>query len=285
MPEDDQELSTSTLRVGGWVPPVSATDPATKDPVTDSAQPALAPREALGQWAVSRLGTRAARRRALALAQRRGVVAGAAAVTVVLGVAGLLVTVTSRSEYPAVAQGALTELPATDAPPPAASSPSPSQSSASHAGASRSPASRPSPTRNNGTARPAPFQEYFEAESHHNVIAGKARSMPRDDASGGYLVRFVGDGEDNFLRFTGLTVPGSDTYNVQIRYISGEPRQATVLVNGRLFLENLTFPATVDWYTVGVLTLRIPLKDGANTIELRNDHEDAPDFDRIDVTR
>ncbi|GGN48853.1 hypothetical protein FHR83_008669 [Actinoplanes campanulatus] len=109
--------------------------------------------------------------------------------------------------------------------------------------------------------------------------------MPRDDASGGYLVRFVGNNEANFLRFTGLKVPDSDIYNAQIRYISGDPRQATILVNGRPFLENLTFPASPDWYTVDVLTLRIPLKAGANTIEVRNDNDDAPDFDRIDLSR
>nr|BFE70138.1 hypothetical protein GCM10020092_034390 [Actinoplanes digitatis] len=99
--------------------------------------------------------------------------------------------------------------------------------------------------------------------------------MPRDDASDGLVVRFVGNGEANFLRFTGLTVPDSGIYNARVQYISGEPRGTTVLVNGRL-VENLTFPASPDWYTVDSLTLRLTLHAGANTIEVRNDTDYAP---------
>lgn len=108
--------------------------------------------------------------------------------------------------------------------------------------------------------------------------------MPRDDASDGLVVRFVGNNESNFLRFTGLTVPDSGSYSVRIQYISGDPRDTTILVNGRS-LGNLTFPASPDWYTVDALSLRLSLNAGANTIEMRNDTDYAPDFDRIDVTR
>ncbi|MEU7903504.1 hypothetical protein [Actinoplanes sp. NPDC049118] len=215
--------------------------------------------------------------------------------TTALAVAGVVVAFVARSESPApAAQLPLTPLPAAVAPPPATSpsddsspsiSPVPPPASKS-AGVGGPPASRRSstPVTRTEPAHPAPFQASYEAESQRNVMGGQARPMPRDDASDGLVVRFVGKNEANFLRFTGLTVPDSDIYSVQVHYISGEARQATMLVNGRS-LGDLTFPASPDWYTVDALTLRIPLNAGANTIEVRNDIDYAPDFDRIDLTR
>ncbi|MET8149952.1 CBM35 domain-containing protein [Actinoplanes sp. NPDC049668] len=292
MQEDDAEPSAKPLRIGGWLPPVSAGGPAPQGSVPRATTSVPGP-ETAGRWSTAgRAGTRAARRRALALAQRRGGVIGAAATIAVLGVAGVLVAVISPSEPPAAI--AQPPLPAAAAPSQAArpsdSSPSPSRSSAtapaSHARTGRPSATGGTPAPGAGTesARPAPFQASYEAESPRNVLGGKARPLPRDDASDGLVVRFVGNGEANFLRFTGLTVPASGTYNVRVHYISGEPRGATVLVNGRL-VENLTFPASPDWYTVDALVLPLTLKAGANTIEVRNDTDYAPDFDRIDLTR
>ncbi|GID90695.1 hypothetical protein ACFQFC_36115 [Amorphoplanes digitatis] len=294
MQDDDEAPSAKPLRIGGWLPPVSAVDPATQDSVARATTSVPGAETAGGRPSVGRTGTRAARRRALALAQRRGGVIGAAATITVLGVAGGLVAVISPSEPPAAV--AQPPQPAAATPPPAAdpsdSSPSPSQSSATASvSASQAPVGRPtasegspSPEARTESARPAPFQATYEAESPRNVMGGKARPLPRDDASDGLVVRFVGNGEANFLRFTGLTVPDSGIYNARVQYISGEPRGTTVLVNGRL-VENLTFPASPDWYTVDSLTLRLTLHAGANTIEVRNDTDYAPDFDRIDLTR
>lgn len=295
MQDEEQEPTAGTLRVGGWLPPVTAVSPAAQDTPADSARPVPEPKAAGERPAVSRI-TRSARRRATALARRRGAVEGAAVITA-LAVAGVLIAVISRSGSPAEVTGLpVAPRPAAAAEPPVtlpsgspATAPAPQSSAAvspSHLGAGHPSASSrsPAPKSRTESARPAPFQASYEAESERNVMGGQARPMPRDDASDGLVVRFVGDGEDNFLRFTGLTVPDSDAYSVRIRYISGDPRQATILVNGRL-LETLTFPVSPDWYTVDSVTLRIALKAGANTIELRNDTEDAPDFDRIDLTR
>ncbi|MEU4215483.1 hypothetical protein [Actinoplanes sp. NPDC026623] len=294
MHDDEPEPTAGTLRVGGWLPPVSPASPAPQDIPAESARPVPEPKAAGERPTVSRL-TRSARRRAMALARRRGAVEGAAVFTA-LAVAGVLIGVISRPDSPAAVAGLpVVPQPAAAADPPVtlpsgfpSTSPapqSPATASPSHNGAVRPSAAKRSPAPSRApSARPAPFQASYEAESERNVMGGQARPMPRDDASDGLVVRFVGDGEDNFLRFTGLTVPDSDAYSVRIHYISGDPRQATILVNGRL-LETLTFPVSPDWYTVDSVTLRIALKAGANTIELRNDTEDAPDFDRIDLTR
>jgi hypothetical protein len=115
-------------------------------------------------------------------------------------------------------------------------------------------------------------------------MGGQTRPLPRSAASGGYVARFVGNGSANFLRFTGVTVPDSDTYDVRIQYIAGERRQASIVVDGRTF-GRIDFPTTPDWYTVGAITIRLPLHAGAHTIEFGNPQDWAPDFDRIDVAR
>ncbi|MFI7602900.1 hypothetical protein [Actinoplanes sp. NPDC049681] len=208
-----------------------------------------------------------------------------------LGAAGALIAVMPEPKSPApVAQLPFTYAPTTEAATPTPA-PSPSTSPVRTSAATRvrvvhPPASRRAPTSPATTAptSPAPFQATFEAESQRNVMGGQARAMPRDDASDGLVVRFVGNNEDNFLRFTSLTVPDTGTYNVRIQYISGDPRDTTILVNGHS-LGSMTFPASPDWYTVDTLSLRLGLNAGPNTIEMRNDTDYAPDFDRIDVTR
>jgi hypothetical protein len=295
MHEDEPESSTSTLRVGGWLPPVNPVEPAQKLP--DRAMQRVAEsRSAGGQPAAIRRVTRSAQRRAAALARRRRGALGVAATITALGVAGALVATLPRSESPA----ALTPLPPAQLPylgalPPLSgqsdsSAPASPASSATtstapgDAGRPSAPKGTPTPDAGTKSPQPAPFQASFEAEAQRNVLGGQAQPLPRDDASDGFVVRFVGNREANFLRFTGLTVPESGTYNVRIHYISGDPRQATILVNGR-FLEELTFPVSPDWYTVDAITLRMRLKAGTNTIEMRNDDDYAPDFDRIDLSR
>jgi hypothetical protein len=131
---------------------------------------------------------------------------------------------------------------------------------------------------------PAPVRLSLEAERGGNVIGGRAGAGPLDGASGGRIVGALGLGGANFLRFTEVTVPDADTYTVRIRYISGEPRRATIQVNGRAST-TVAFASTGSWRTVGTTTVQLALRAGANTIQVGHGTEPCPDFDRIDVTR
>ncbi|ROP29838.1 hypothetical protein [Couchioplanes caeruleus] len=306
MQQDDQESPATPLRIGGWVPPASPGRPAAQAPGARPVTPLPEPRSGTGGRPTgSRAAARTARRR---VALRRSGRRSAAVTIIALAATGVLVASISRIGSPATsAQLPALPLPWSPTPVPASAAavalppgsptrppdPTPSRSLARPEGSVTSfvPAARPSASRSSpappAAAEPAPatpFRASYEAESQRNVLGGQTRPLPRDDASAGLVVRFVGNGPDNFLRFVGVTVPEPGTYNVRVQYISGEPRPAMVLINGRAVM-SLVYPASPDWYTVAAVTLRLPLDAGPNTIEFRNDTAWAPDFDRIDLTR
>jgi alpha-galactosidase len=120
----------------------------------------------------------------------------------------------------------------------------------------------------------------YEAEAPGNVLAGGASIGACGNCSGGSKVGFVGSGAT--LTFTGVTVPAAGTYPVVIAYLDGSDsgRQATVTVDGTAS-QTVKFTPTGDFSTVGTVTVPVPLQAGANTIELANPTDYAPDFDRI----
>jgi len=127
-----------------------------------------------------------------------------------------------------------------------------------------------------------PSATSYEAEAPLNTLAGGAVVQSCTTCSGGAKVGFVGEG--GTLTFNDVTAPSAGTYQVTIAYCDGSAtgRQATISVNGGP-AQTLSFTPTGSFTTVGTMTVSLPLTAGANTIELANPSDYAPDFDRIIV--
>jgi hypothetical protein len=119
----------------------------------------------------------------------------------------------------------------------------------------------------------------FEAEAAQ--LSGSARPGSLGGASGGRVVRQIGDSPSSFVRFTGVTVPEAGDYRLTFHYVSGDDRWALVTVNDRS--DWVRFDDTGGWETVGTAQFRVALAEGANTIQFGNPFNWAPDLDRITV--
>ncbi|WP_173042077.1 CBM35 domain-containing protein [Phytohabitans flavus] len=97
------------------------------------------------------------------------------------------------------------------------------------------------------------------------------------------MVGWVGEGRDNTLEFTGVTVATDGRYEVTVHYVTSDRRTAAVEVNGG-FAQFLEFPATGSWDRIGSVKVTLTLRAGANTIEFGNRRNWAPDFDRLTLT-
>lgn len=119
----------------------------------------------------------------------------------------------------------------------------------------------------------------LEAEAPSTTMSGQTRIRALSGASGGAVVRRIGDGPEHRLRFAPVTVAASTTYALTIAYVSTQRRQAVVTVNGAAAV-------TVDCppsggKTVASVTVPLSLPAGTSTIEYGNDAAKAPDLDRI----
>jgi len=83
-----------------------------------------------------------------------------------------------------------------------------------------------------------------------------------------------------------VDAPSSGNYAVQIDYLDGTSgttgRSATITVNGTA-VQTLTFTPTGSFSNPGAVTVTLPLKAGANTVEFSNASAYAPDFEAIAV--
>jgi hypothetical protein len=119
----------------------------------------------------------------------------------------------------------------------------------------------------------------YEAEAAQ--LSGSAQSGSLGGASGGRIVRLIGDSSRSFVRFTGVTVAEAGDYRLTFHYVSGDDRWALVTVNDRS--DWVRFDDTDGWETVGTAQFRVELAEGANTIQFGNPFSWAPDLDRITV--
>jgi len=117
-----------------------------------------------------------------------------------------------------------------------------------------------------------------EAEGAGVVRSGGTKVRTVVGASGGRVVAHVGNGKT--VRFIGVSVPAAGRYALTIYYVAGSRRSAAVLVNGGAPVVP-TFAVTRDWQTVGSVTVPVLLTPGANTVEIGNPDDWAPDIDRI----
>jgi len=128
-----------------------------------------------------------------------------------------------------------------------------------------------------------PGVSYYEAESPANAIVLGAGAADCANCSGGKKVGNLYNG--GAVQFAGIKVARSGTYEVNIRYVSGDPRSATVSANGQA-PQNLAFPSSGGWDIPATTTVPLYLHAGRNTIEFDSSSATySPDIDRIEVPR
>lgn len=87
------------------------------------------------------------------------------------------------------------------------------------------------------------------------------------------------------IQFRGVTVPRAGTYQVNIRYVSGDARSATVSANSASPMP-VAFPSSGGWDRPAVATVPLRLEAGRNTIEIDSSTPVySPDIDAVDVPR
>jgi hypothetical protein len=121
----------------------------------------------------------------------------------------------------------------------------------------------------------------YEAEATANTVVEGAATAGCGNCSGGNKVGSLYNG--GAVRFPGVVVPRTGTYPVTVRYISGDPRSATVSANGRDAV-TLVFPSSGGWDLPATVTVPLRLHAGRNTIEIDSSTPDySPDIDKIEV--
>ncbi|MEV4141331.1 hypothetical protein AB0J72_55350 [Dactylosporangium sp. NPDC049742] len=166
----------------------------------------------------------------------------------------------------------------TDAPPP---TPTPAPATPSES----APASS-SPAAARTTSPPPKFGPVsFEAEAPGNTLGGSAWVDRYPGASGGSIVRNLGDwgsrDGDGVLRFNNVDVPVAGTYTLKLYHVNIDnerTRTAVVTVDGR-DPQRVTLNGGSTCCTAS--TLKVQLRKGGNTISVANPDGHAPSVDRI----
>jgi len=121
----------------------------------------------------------------------------------------------------------------------------------------------------------------YEAESPANAIVLGAGPAACDQCSGGTKVGNLYNG--GAVQFRSVRVARSGTYQVNIRYVSGDPRSATVSANG-VDPALVSFVSSGGWDIPATATVPLALHAGTNTIEVDSSSATySPDIDRIEV--
>ena len=114
-------------------------------------------------------------------------------------------------------------------------------------------------------------------ELRNNVDVVSATYDQKEGAEGGYIVRYLGNRDDNDLQWKNVNVKKAGVRKMNISFFSGEEREMDVYVNGA-FVKTLKVPAR-DWSVRQTMSVEVALKKGNNTIRLTNPRGWCPDID------
>ena len=127
---------------------------------------------------------------------------------------------------------------------------------------------------------PQPISTTYEAESA--VLGGSVTAGFSNYFSGLAKAGNIGGGSANSVTFTNVTVPFAGVYQLEIDYATSGPRSLFLSINGAAAQEQSLDGSSFDDPVAKVM--EVPLRAGANTIQLGNPAGNAPDLDRIVVT-
>lgn len=151
-------------------------------------------------------------------------------------------------------------------------------------GTLRSSVSTPSKTPARTQLGPVPY----EAEADTTTVGGSAWVYPYPNASGGHLVRNVGDWHSRrgpgWLRFNAVAVPVDGTYALTIHaaHLDGEPARTVVIATDSGGSHTIVVAAGSR--CCATVTVPVRLRKGANRVTLSNSRGRAPAIDRIVVS-
>ncbi|MFC1437359.1 carbohydrate-binding protein [Streptacidiphilus sp. N1-10] len=120
----------------------------------------------------------------------------------------------------------------------------------------------------------------YEAEAADNTLAGNASVAGCDACSGGKKVGNLYLGGK--LTFNDITVKKAGIYDIDVAYVSGDPRAMTIYSNSGNGT-SVPFPSTGDWGTPQTISVQLALKAGTNTITFDSGTGYGPDIDKIAV--
>jgi hypothetical protein len=144
--------------------------------------------------------------------------------------------------------------------------------------------------RSNAAPNPGQFGPItYEAEAGANKLAGSAAVVTYPEASGGRIVRNIGDwgitGGPGTLRFETVDVPAAGTYSLTFFHVNIDNervRTAVITVDGiDPILVTITGSATCCLAT----TIKVTLKQGRNSITFSNNSSHAPSIDKITISQ
>jgi len=131
-----------------------------------------------------------------------------------------------------------------------------------------------------GMGVPAPSSDVYEAESA--TLGGTVTAGFSNYFSGLAKAGNIGGSAANGVTFPNVSVPRAGVYQLEIDYATKGPRSLFLSINGQaptqLDLDGSSFDDPV------ARVLEVPLRAGANTIQLGNASGFAPDLDRIVVS-
>jgi hypothetical protein len=121
----------------------------------------------------------------------------------------------------------------------------------------------------------------YPAEARANILVPGAAVAACPNCAGGSKVGNLYNG--GAVQFAGVKVKKAGTYAVNLRYVSGDPRSATVSANGQ-DPRTIAFPASGGWDLPATATVPLHLHAGLNTIEIDSSAVTySPDMDAIQV--
>ena len=120
-------------------------------------------------------------------------------------------------------------------------------------------------------------------EIRNNVAEGTAIYEAKDNASGGYVARFLGKKAGNDLQWRNVKVQKAGCYRMTITHFCGEDRTMELEINGKHVATLNTHSR--DWNRQASIALDVNLSKGNNVIRLYNDNGWMPDVDCMTIER
>jgi len=119
----------------------------------------------------------------------------------------------------------------------------------------------------------------YEAEATDNTMGGITQSYPCMWCSGGARVRNIGKSKQNQLTINHVAVAKDGNYEMENCYLLKGDRTFFIQVNGGIPFK---LPLSgKSWFEVAKTSMSVPLTAGSNMVKFYNDHDYAPDLDRI----
>jgi hypothetical protein len=144
-------------------------------------------------------------------------------------------------------------------------------------------------------AQPSVSGDVYEAEAPApaTTLTGSASLRGDGGASGGMVVRFVGNwdrhGGPGTLQFNDVSIPADGVYGIYIYYIAGdvddEVLTADLSVSGGPANINVSFTRDSYCCGIGVVAVDVTLSAGTHSILIANADGRVPSLDRILISR